>query len=318
MPEKWECDPRAPFGFGQHPDYEASYRSWFEKIRLNPEVLFNDYFSVSSFFDRRHPEIFLIPRNVCFLMMNGAEDIFLETKRFPFSSYDFYVDTDKEKSLFWEFCHSEFFSRIWGINQLAFLVPPQPKGAKPETSISYIPPSFHHTRWEHSLITAVLAEVILGRNGFSQKGRNQIVLTAGSHDIATPAGGDSVKRIDPQGLDEEKNYSWFMEKSSLFKRWKDLFGFRLDKAQQWVEGKGLFGRFLDVIDKISYTALDCYAVGFQSNNKIRQFGIKYPLVMDIWQEIFFSPDKSQFAFSNPENLFHFLLFRAYEFQEFLL
>jgi len=118
---------------------------------------------------------------------------------FPFSSADFYVDLE-EQGLFHEFGRSEAFSRLGGISQLGYLVPPRPEEWDKNVSIAYLLPQFSHTRWIHSLIAAILIEIVLARNGFSEKERGPVVLTAGCHDIAIPAGGDSVKRVDPKGI----------------------------------------------------------------------------------------------------------------------
>jgi len=166
-------------------------------------------------------------------------------------------------------------------------------------------------------LVAILIELILARNGFSQEERAPIVLTAGCHDIATPAGGDSIKRVDPKSLHEEEGFAWVLERHGLSQRWAEQFGFNLAVAKDWVKGKRLFGRLLDATDKLAYTALDCYYVGLQRPGQIRNLCLKYPLIMDVWQDIQFTPDRSRFFFTQTERLFQFLLLRAYEFQELL-
>jgi hypothetical protein len=166
------------------------------------------------------------------------------------------------------------------------------------------------------LLVTVLTDLILARNGFDSGKRAPVILAAGGHDIAIPAGGDSVKRADPEGLDEEKNFSWVIEHCKLDKAWKK-YGFNLPEAQKIVENAGVFGRLLDFTDKIAYTALDCYFLGLMRPGEIRNLCISHPLVMDVWQDIVFS-GKEGFVFSDAGRLFDFLLLRAYEFQEFLL
>jgi len=303
----------APFSFGQHPKFERSFRKHLKRLSFGKEI------SLSELADPRHPEVFIIPRNrFLYVVDEWGNAIGFEQTAFPFSSTDFYVDIDEdEKGLFYEFGHSPPLLRLGGISQLGYLVPPRPKEWNKEASISYLRPTFHHTRWIHSLLVAILTEVILARNGFSQKERMPLVLTAGCHDIATPAGGDSIKRVDPKNLDEEENFGWVLEHYDLIKRWSKRFGFDLGTAESWVRGEGVFGQLLDVIDKISYTALDCYHVGFERPCQIRDFCLKHPLAMVIWQDIRFTPDRTEFFFAQPECLFRFLLLRAYEFQEFL-
>jgi len=316
----------APFGFGQHPDFEAKYRAaraqahkWrgddFKKL---DEAIMGKEVSLSGLADSRHPEVHLIPRNDFLYVVDGWGDaIGFERTAFPFSSTDFYVDIDDEKSLFYEFGHSEAFFRLGKINQLGYLVPPRPEEWDKEINISYLVPQFPHTRWIHSLLVAILMEVILARNGFAKEERNPMVLAAGSHDVAIPAGGDSIKRVDPKNLHEEDNFSWVLERYGLAKKWAKQFGFSLTLAKEWVRGKGVFGRLLDAIDKICYTALDCLYLGTIQPGQVRNLCLKYPLIMDVWQDIRFTPDKNNIFFDRPERLYRLLLLRAYEYQELL-
>lgn len=315
----------APFIFGEHPDFGENFRRhqekrrnlvgrYVEKERLD-EMFEGKKISLSDLTDPRHPEVFVIPRDSYIYVVDECDEaIGFERIVFPFSSTDFYVDIDKE-GLFNELCRSEAFSRLGNVTQLGYLVPPRPEEWDENLSIAYTLPQFRHTRWIHSLLAAILTELILARNGFSREERVSMVLTAGCHDIALPAGGDSVKRVDPENLSEEKNFSWLLEYRGLAKCWTKKFGFKLKLAQDWVEGKGVFGQLLDTIDKICYTALDCYQIGLIRQGQIRNLCLQHPLVMDVWQDILFTPCHTSFAFSQPERLFWFLLLRAYEYQE---
>lgn len=304
--------PSAPFSFGYHPKFERSRRSHFRRVSLGKRI------SLDKLSDSRHPEVFIIPRNRFLFVVDEWDDaIGFERISFPFSSTDFYVNRDDEEKLFYELDHAEPFFRLGRISQLGYLVPPRPDDLDKDVSIAYTTPSFHHTRWLHSILVAVLMEIVLARNGFSPAERAPLVLTAGCHDIAMPAGGDSVKRVDPENLDEEKNFGWILNRDGLSEKWNKQFGFNLALAEGWVRGNSLFGRFLDVIDKMAYTAIDCYALGREREGQVRRFCLKYPLVMDVWQDIRFTLDRTEFFFSRPERLFHFLLLRAYEFQELL-
>lgn len=316
----------APFGFGQHPDFERDFRKrrnqvhdCFSKGEISKgiEGIMGKEISLSELSNPLHPEVFIIPRDRFLFVVDAWGDaVGLQRTMFPFSSTDFYVEVDEE-GLFYELWHAEPFWRLSYISQLGYLVPPRPEELDKDISIVFLLPAFPHNRAVHSLLVAVLMEVVLARNGFSQEARAPIVLTAGCHDIGIPAGGDSVKRVDPKNLDEEKTFAWVFKRYGLAKRWREQFGFNLATAKEWVENKGVFGQLLDVIDKICYTALDCYHLGFVRPGKVRDFCLKHPLVMDVWQDIQFAPDKTTFAFSQPENLFRFLLLRAYEYQELL-
>ncbi len=302
----------APFGFGQHPKFEKSFKKHQKRFSLGEET------SLSALADSRHPEVFIIPRNrFLYVVDEWSDTIGFEKTIFPFSSTDFYVDRDKEGGLFYELDHAGPFYRLGGVSQLGYLVPPRPEEWDKNVSIAYLVPQFSHTRWAHSLLVAILMELILARSGFSQEERAPIVLTAGCHDIATPAGGDSIKRVDPKNLHEEENFAWVLEHYGLDEKWRKQFGFNLALAKEWVKGKGVFGRLLDVVDKLCYTALDCYYLGLMRPGEIRNLCLEYPLIMDVWQDIRFTPDRNNIFFERPERLFRFLLLRAYEHQELL-
>ena len=313
-----------PPNFGQHPDFDlkAFQRDAVRGLRKKTiddviQTINERNLPISELFNPLHPDVFIIPRNrFTFPVDEWGDEIGFERTIFPFSSTDFYTDIDEEGSVFYEICRNDAFHRLGGISQLGYLVPPRPKEWNKNVSVSYVIPQFHHTRWIHSLLTAIIMEIVLARNGFSKKERASVVLTAGSHDIATPAGGDSVKRVDPEKLGEEESFAWVLKYYGLDKKWKKQFGFNLVDAERWVAGEEAFGQLLDFIDKISYTALDCFHLGEKRKGKVRNFCLKHPLVMDVWQDII-APDGKNFIFSNPENLFNFLLLRAYEFQEFL-
>jgi len=316
----------APPGFGDHPDLERNQKAIRRHLRRHggkrtvervAEEIIGKETSVLEFADSRHPEVFIIPRDKhIFVVDSSGEPIGFQRTLFPFSSTDFYVDLDEE-GLFHAFAATEAFGRISGISQLGYLVPPRPEEWDKDYTIVYLAPQFHHTRGLHCLLAAIIMEVVLARHGFSEEARADKVLIAGFHDIAIPAGGDSVKRVDPKELDEEDNFSWVIKHYGLAKQWSEEFGFKLGFAQKMVKNQGVFGRLLDVIDKICYTALDCYHVGFQRPGQIRNFCLAHPLVMDVWQDIRFTADQTEFAFLDSERLFRFLLLRAYEFQEFL-
>lgn len=252
------------------------------------------------------------------------EKLELERKiSLPLSSSEFYIREGEEGGIFRELYLSEALSRLAGIKQLEYLISPFSKEGTEESlqpHLFYLHPYFHHTRRDHSILTAVLMKKVLARAGFSEKERAAPVLTAACHDIAMPAGGDATKRIDPENLDEEKNFRWVMEQDGLAEKWKKQFGFDVSMASEWVQNKHLIGKLLDVLDKISYTAVDCYHIGrlgqqTESKSKIVSLCNQYPLIMDVWQDIQFTTDKTNFGFSDPGRLFQFLLLRVHEHKE---
>jgi len=309
-------------GFGQHPDLERETRFRARRARKtrNPQWVLGKRTALEALRDLRHPEVVLIPRNTVLDVVDGYGDpIGFERISFPFSSWDFYAEVDEhEGTVLYELVHNRPFARISLISQLGYLVPPHPETWDPSQSIAYITPVFPHTRGVHSLLVAMLIEVVMARNGFAPEERNPVVLTAGCHDIATPACGDPIKLLDPAALDEEANFPWVLQRWGLDERWKGLFGFDLGTACSWVKNEGVFGQLLDAVDKIAYVALDCYHVGRVRPGKIQDFCLTHPLIADVWQDIRFTPDRSGFGFVSPDRLYDFLYLRALEHTEFLL
>jgi len=299
----------APESFGCHPDFKLDV-----KPNLN-EGIWGRKVSLQQLSNSLHPGVVLIPRNELLWIVDDSEEhVFLpKIMRFPFSSYDIYIKD--EEGLFNELC-SFAFHRLGGIMQLGYLVPPRPVELDDRIELAYTIPPFHHTRFLHSMLVAAIYEVVLARNGFSEKERAKYVLTAAAHDIAIPAGGDSVKRVDSKNLHEENAFSWVLNYHGLTKRWKKRYRFNIREARRIVKNKGVFGRLLEVIDRICYTGVDCFDVGSIRDGDIRKLCLENPLVMDVWQDIRFI-DKQDFGFTNSERLFKFLMLRAFEHKELL-
>ncbi|MDD5750321.1 MAG: hypothetical protein PHU56_01560 [Candidatus Pacebacteria bacterium] len=313
------CDPAFPEsgplpGFGQHPGFQKAFQEWQQQVKRGeiPEAVSLD--SILSL-----GRVHLVPRDRYVEIIDsfgdkiatGSPDIAI----LPFSSYDLLADV-YEDTFFKELLGQPFF-RLGGISQLGYLVPPKPDNWKSDTAMIYPAPYFSHTRWAHSRLVAFLMEAILAKHDYTEQERLPVVLASAYHDIATPAGGDSVKRVDPAGLDEEENFEWALRHYGLAQRWSDEYGFDMEKAKGWVNGRELFGRVLDVVDRMAYTALDCYYVGSSRPCDVRSVGLKNPLTMDVWQDLKFNDGRSDFAFTDPDRLFHFLLFRAYEHKDLL-
>ncbi|MDD4990490.1 MAG: HD domain-containing protein [Candidatus Pacebacteria bacterium] len=314
------CDPAFPesrpiLWFGQHPEFQRAFKKWQREVKRGKSpraVPLADIFRVGK--------IHLIPRNQYIEVVDDFGDRITtgspDNAILPFSSYDLFADI-YEDPYFKEFLERPFF-RLGGISQLGYLVPPRPEDWKLNATMIYSAPYFVHTRWAHSRLVAFLMEAILAKHGYPEKERFPVVLASAYHDIATPAGGDSVKRVDSEGLDEEDNFEWVLRHYGLVQKWSDEYGFDIEIAKDWVKGTGLFGRVLDIVDRMAYTSLDSYYVGSSRPCKLRTLGLKNPLVMDVWQDLKFNDDRTNFAFTDPNRLFKFLLFRAYEHEELLM
>jgi len=299
----------APENFGCHPDFKLNV-----KPNLNKGI-WGKRISLRQLSNSFHPAVILIPRNeLLWVVDSTGEHVFLpKIMRFPFSSYDIYIKD--EEGLFNELC-SFAFHRLGKIMQLGYLIPPRPTDLDDEIELAYVIPTFSHTRFLHSMLVAAIYDVVLAKNGFSEKERAKYILTAAAHDIATPAGGDSVKRVDPKNLHEENAFSWVLNYHGLTKQWKKRYKFNIREARRIVKNKGVFGHLLEIIDRICYTGVDCFAIGSIRDGNIRKLCLENPLIMDIWQDIKFT-DKQSFGFTNPERLFKFLMLRAFEHKELL-
>jgi hypothetical protein len=309
--------------FGIHPNYQKNHDELWKKFNPSKGGLIEHrnlfYTKLSSFKDPRHPDAYLIPRDLPNTVVDDeyGDPIALFTFGIPFSSFNIFLDIENPNSIFYEIYNTPAIHRLGGVSQLGYLVPPPEKEFENKT-IYYLPNHFPHTRWAHSMMVAAMAEIILARNGFTAKERAPIILAFASHDIATPAGGDSVMRIDKSELSEEKNFSFVLKRDGLDQRWRDKFGFDLKIAQDWIAGNGVLGALLNAIDRMAYVALDCLYFGHTSGGKIRQKLCRRPLMMDVWQDIRFTPDRCRFYFSDARRLYDFLELRVLEHTELLL
>jgi hypothetical protein len=141
--------------------------------------------------------------------------------------------------------------RLSGIRQLASLHGP----IVTEESWREYPMDFTHTRYSHSLDVCAMATLIGQRCGLSEHDFVTLRVAAQSHDALTPAGGDSLKAIDPGAFDEDAHYP------EIFLRpgWPKLrgkYGLQQDELAKIILGNGLLGRILDASDKLAYTGYD--------------------------------------------------------------
>lgn len=310
----------APEGFGLHPALVHTRRRAYRRAIRTGESFLQLYqettVPLERFLDPRHPSVYVIPRDRLLRVVDSFGDaIGMMEINLPFSSTNFHPDV--EDGWVFEAMQTEPFYLLGEKPQLGYLVPPWPE-IRPELKVTFCPPLYVHSRWIHSLIAAMLTEVILARNGFSREERAAIVLAVSHHDAALPIGGDSVKRIDRQNLDEEKNFTWSIEHFGLAEKWRRDFGLNIAEAAAWVQNEGIFGQLLDYVDKISYVALDCYNIGIGFDGQVRAFCRQHPLFMDVWQDLRFTPDKSKLGFCDRHRLFDFLMARALEHRELLL
>lgn|GEM_PF-1922679 len=324
-------DPPPPSGYGYHPramaetaanrlrlrELSKQARSGLlingEVIHISPELYERLYIGkrvpLTMYHDERHPAVTLLPawkqENI---VDHFSDPIGFERMRLWFGSFDFFIQEDSwlEQVL----CTPPFW-RMGSIVQLGNLVAPLPIGLRSDQEIVFLGEPFRHTRWIHSRLAAAMAEVLLARLGFSSVERASIVLAIAYHDIAIPAGGDAIKRIDPWFLNEERNFAWVLQQYGLDKKWERQYGFDLQQAAAWVRNEGMPGFLLDFLDKLSYVTLDCHALGLQRDGQTRRFCLEHQLFADVWLDLQCSEDRHRLAFTDPRRLCNFLMARAH-------
>lgn len=318
---------RPPRFFGLPPAFAEDVRKCDKLSRREPDLLkrmmlfMGPRVNIKNFYDSRHPSVYVIKDNKRMEVVdNFGCNVGFERQRLHFSSSSLFVDRD-DSWVFSELNHEAFW-RLGDIPQLGYLIAPHAKNQnfyrKQGVEIGFLMPQFSHTRWIHSLFVGALGDAILGRNGFTKEERAPMVLAFLCHDIAMPAGGDSIKRLDKNMLDEEINFAWVLRRYGLDKKWKEKYGFDLKQAAAWVQNKGAIGKLLDFCDKLDYTSRDCFYLGDQLNGKVRKYCLEKPLFADVWEDIRFTRDHSGFAFISAERLYDFLMARALEHLELLM
>lgn len=143
--------------------------------------------------------------------------------------------------------------RLMGVRQLASLHDPTLIGG----NFRECPLPFNHTRYVHMLDTMAIAMLIGARCGLSQNDFIHLRVAAQTHDAMTPAGGDSIKVVDPDGLDEDKRYSELFSNPD-WPKFRDQYGLQEEKLLAIIAGQGVLRQILDLADKLAYVGRDLW------------------------------------------------------------
>lgn len=188
---------------------------------------------------------------------------------------------------------------------------------------------FSHTRFVHSLDVMTLACVIAYNNQkwFSDHpGWYQVLMLAAlTHDVLTPAGGDTIKAIDFAALDEDTWYAEVLEQEAV-RNFCTQHNVDTDLLIATVNGKGVLGSILDLADKLAYTARDLFnflgsgigdSIPAWKDTAPRRYEIaittsKLELVCAIWENVAIT-DGGAVVLSSAK-LFEFLKVRALMFR----
>ena len=190
--------------------------------------------------------------------------------------------------------------RLDSVAQLSYLQDPDTPPQDRAFSIR-----FTHTRLAHSLDVAALAAVIIYNNQewFDVRpGHDLVLLTAAlTHDVLTPAGGDTTKSIDFAAFDEDVHYpetikepgvAAFLQKHSIDP----------DLLCATIRGKGPLGSILDLVDKLAYTRHDVlrfegstdwnrHSWGSQSPSRAELTPlVSSPNALAVWQDVVVDDD----------------------------
>lgn len=182
---------------------------------------------------------------------------------------------------------------------------------------------FNHTRLPHVMVVGVVAALVGLRLDLSKSQLDLLRVAGVTHDTLTPAGGDSIKLIDPKGFDEDLHYPELLKRKGV-KDFLERRKINTDALVRVVQGQGLLGSILDLADKISYLSSDLKAyLGkdldwwkiYPPEGYAEVHGAieKNPFVLDIWDAT--EVRDGQLVFLDSERLSDFLRIRALMFRE---
>lgn len=156
--------------------------------------------------------------------------------------------------------------RLVMVRQLSYLSDPITTAVGP-TSLQGLAT---HNRLAHSVNVALFVTLIASRYLKQRKRGYQLTLrllqaiqiAALIHDIMTPAGGDGIKAIDPEGLDEDVRLVEFLARPYV-RQFLEEVGIDPALILAILHHQGVLGQLLDLCDKIAYVAtdLECYIDG---------------------------------------------------------
>lgn len=178
----------------------------------------------------------------------------------------------------------------------------------------------NHDRKIHSIDVSLLLERIAFANNLSKKETILLILAGLLHDIATPVWGDVTMKIF-KDLKEEDNFEMFMcHYPEIVDVIQKEFWISIQQLASCIKNEWLYGKLLDIADKVAYTLRDIrdlttsktakdlekvspYFVDLQ--NIISQNPLLGETINDVgieWDAVFFK---------NPDQLLSLLTARAY-------
>ncbi len=242
------------------------------------------------------------------------EDTFANVPGFPYTGLSYAVVCG---GLTEEVYHAFNLNRLERIKQLGFLNQPgYNKHLSVRQSLS------DGTRFLHSLDAMAIGSVIGHNLGLSAPRMHSLRTLLLSHDAAMPAGGDSVKLVDPAALDEDANYKKFVERAP-FDRLRNEFGVTKESLLEGIHNRGLLGEVLDIADKLAYIARDIHKClhHLEAGYDRDQLGVRtlllllkrFPYVCGVWDCV--EEQDGHAVFTSIPRLAAFLKVRVLMFRE---
>lgn len=231
----------------------------------------------------------------------------------PFTGFGYSIHEDS-----WIFNVAREFNlyRLDDVSQLEYLEDPREQPNQLGTSVR-----FAHTRYRHSsnVCAIVLAIAEVNREWFAKRlGYREALLVASlTHDVLTPAGGDTTKAIDREGFDEDAQYHTCMtqERREFFLK----HGVDPELCIRTVQGDGVLGTILDIADKLAYVGHDLVAfAGLPLFGHLEYVGFarhlrKNLLFCSIWESI--RIENEEVWCEDADGLTRFLIIRAQLFRQ---
>lgn len=159
----------------------------------------------------------------------------------------------QDGGLIHEVCIALDVFRLAHIRQLGFLHDPVINEAAADSGMGM---RFGHTRYMHSLMVMSTASLIGRQVGLSEHDLRHLQVAALTHDVLTPAGGDSIKPINFKAFDEDTHYPEAFQNNPKWEAVRNRFGLDEELLAATVRGEGILGHILDIADKTAYTAHD--------------------------------------------------------------
>ncbi|MBP9728297.1 MAG: hypothetical protein KBD27_02880 [Candidatus Moranbacteria bacterium] len=134
----------------------------------------------------------------------------------------------------------------------------------------------------HSLVVMATVSLIGRQVGLSEYEIRHLQVAALTHDVLTPAGGDSVKPIDFAAFDEDVHYEEVFRNNQEWDAVREKYELDESLLASIVNGQGVLGQLLDIADKTSYVAHDLDAYLMMADPRKYSKIVPPQGLLDIW------------------------------------